>query len=163
MGNQDEHNWGVVPRALMFFLIFAATVVAQDTQAPQPRAELEATNSSNNTTNASNNPVTLKTQIILHNYFMPSVDGYNGRAADQELVRLYLPVKLFGVQTIFRVYQPIETNPRFRMAGTRDLATQRCTIWLFIMCVSSPSVRDRCSFCRWRATRIWAVGNGRRG
>jgi len=123
MRNQDEHNWGLVPRALVFFLIFAATVLAQDTQAPQARAELEATNSSSNTTNASNNPVTPKTQIILQNYFVPSADGYGGRAADQVLVRLYLPVKLFGVQNIFRVYQPIEANPLFpngRDAGLGD-------------------------------------------
>jgi len=59
MRNQDEHNWGLVPRALLFFLILAATVLAQDTQVPQARADLEVAvrtahlkvwaNSSNNT------------------------------------------------------------------------------------------------------------------
>jgi len=93
-------------------------------------ASYSATNSSNNltesssnATNESNNPTTPKRQIILQNYFMPSPHGYEGRSADLELMRLYLPFKLFGVENIFRIYQPIETRPLFpegRVAGLGD-------------------------------------------
>jgi len=66
-----------------------------------------------NTTNESNNPVTPKTQILLQNYLMPAPYGYEGRTADQELLRLYWPVMIFGVQNIVRIYQPIYTKPLF--------------------------------------------------
>jgi hypothetical protein len=78
---------------------------------------------SNNTTNASNNPAAPKTQILLQNYFMPSPQRYDGRQADQELLRLYAPVMVFGVQNIIRSYQPVVTNPPFpngRDAGLGD-------------------------------------------
>src|SRR6516164_3863056 len=52
MRSRDEHNWGLVPCASLSFLVFAATVLAQDTQAPKARADFDATNSlkQNNTT-----------------------------------------------------------------------------------------------------------------
>jgi hypothetical protein len=106
---------------------------AQDAQNPQASGELVspssiATNASanapeENATNQSNNPITLKTQLILQNFFMPSPQGDRGRSADQVLLRLYVPFKVFGVDNIVRVYQPIQTDPLFptgRVAGLGD-------------------------------------------
>jgi hypothetical protein len=110
--------------ATVGFVFFATTVRAQDAQAPQvTNPANNSANSSTNLTNASNNPLTPKTQILLQNYFMPSPQGYGGRPADEELLRLYWPVKVFGVQNIVRVYQPIDTKPLFpngRNAGFGD-------------------------------------------
>jgi hypothetical protein len=84
-------------------------------------ASINFTESSSNATNEANNPVTPKRQIILQNYFMPSLHGYDGRYANQALVRLYLPTKLFGIENIFRIYQPIETKPLFPDGGNAGL------------------------------------------
>jgi hypothetical protein len=74
------------------------------------RSDSEA-DASSNVTNESNNPITPKRQIILQNFFMPSPHGDDGRPADLELLRFYLPVKVFGIENILRLYQPIETAP----------------------------------------------------
>src|SRR5258708_24070232 len=92
------------------FVLFATTAQAQDAPAPQDHSN-SSTNSSTNITNASKNPVTPKTQILAQNYFMPSPQGYGGRQADEEWLRLYSPFIVFGVQSIFRVYHPIDTKP----------------------------------------------------
>ena len=126
--------WKFIALPTLFCVVFAVAMRAQDVQAAQadvdsavtnplsnttaasyvaPNTSNNLTDSSGNTTNESNNPVTPKRQIVLQNYFMPSPHGYNGRSADQELQGLYLPVKLFGIENIFRIYQPIETNPLF--------------------------------------------------
>jgi hypothetical protein len=73
--------------------------------------------------NQSNNPITLKTQLILQNFLAPTPQGDRGRSADEELIRLYLPFKVFGVDNILRIYQPINTDPLFpngREAGLGD-------------------------------------------
>ena len=105
--------------------LFAASARAQDTQATQPGVESgsaspsslatsaseSAPDGANNITNQSNNPLTPKRQLILQNYFMPTPQGDGSRSADQELLRLYLPFRIFGVNNITRVYQPITTDP----------------------------------------------------
>jgi hypothetical protein len=73
--------------------------------------------------NQSNNPITLKTQLILQNFFAPTPQGDRGRSTDEELIRLYLPFKVFGVDNLLRIYQPINTDPLFptgREAGLGD-------------------------------------------
>jgi hypothetical protein len=112
----------------MGLVLFATSVQAQDAQASRVNSNpanpaTNPTNSTANLTNSSNNPVTPKTQILAQNYFMPSPQGYGGRPADEELLRLYWPFMVFGVQNIFRVYQPIYTKPLFptgRNAGFGD-------------------------------------------
>jgi len=123
--------------AMVGLALLATTAAAQDTVAPQAVVESRGSSPSriettvsgnapdeaNNITNQSNNPLTPKNQFILQNFFMPSPQGDGGRSADQELLRLYLPFKLFGVQNVPRIYQPIETQPLFptgRDAGFRD-------------------------------------------
>src|SRR6202044_71213 len=73
--------------------------------------------------NESNNPVTLKTEVILQNFVWPAPQGDEGRSADQVLLRLYQPFKVFGVDNIVRFYQPIVTDPLLpagREAGLGD-------------------------------------------
>jgi hypothetical protein len=111
--------------APLFVAVFAVTALAQDVQAPQANVE-----SAGNATNTSNDPATPHSQILLQNYFVPSSDGYDGRSADQQLLKLFLPVKLFGVQNSFRIYQPFATSPLFpdgRNAGFGDTTS---TTWL---------------------------------
>ena len=98
---------------LLVSVVFAVTALAQSTQALQVPVGSDVTDSSNDAANASNDPATPHTQVILQNYFMPSPLGHSGRSADAEMVRLYLPFTLFGVQSSFRIYQPVVTNPLF--------------------------------------------------
>jgi hypothetical protein len=151
------------------------TALAQDVQAPQVNVESAVTNSSNSTagasmtltespnnaTNTSNDPATPHSQILLQNYFVPSSDGYDGRSAGQQLLRLSLPVKLFGVQNSFRIYQPIATSPLFpdgRNAGFGDTTVYD----LALHEVSSTFTvgAGPLLVCRSRATKILALGNG---
>jgi hypothetical protein len=124
--------WATVGLAL-----FAATARAQDAQDPHAEVESGGVRSSSIKTNASesspngaesaanesNNPITLKTEIILQNFFVPAPQGDEGRPADQVLARLYQPFRLFGVDNIVRVYQSVVTDPLFpsgREAGLGD-------------------------------------------
>jgi len=108
----------------------AASQTTQQAQAPLRRqASVEpggaspsstATNGSKNVlddakdaANQSNNPITLKTQIVLENFFAPAPEGDRGRSTDEILARLYVPFKFFGVDNLVRIYQPIYTDPLF--------------------------------------------------
>jgi hypothetical protein len=112
--------------AVVGFASFATNAQTQDAQAPHPNNSPNLSTDSNpsdNVTNASNNPLTPKVQLLLQNYFMPSPQGYGGRPANEFLLRLYWPVMVLGVQNIFRIYQPIDTVPLFpngRDAGLGD-------------------------------------------
>ena len=64
-----------------------------------------------NSSNASNNPLTPKISVYLQNFYMPSVVGQDDRSSDQMLFRLYLPFDLDGTQNMLRIYAPIETVP----------------------------------------------------
>lgn len=109
-------------------LVLFATARAQDAKPPQVNSGVtnssnNSTNSSTNVTNRANDPLTPEPEILLQNFFMPSPQGYGGRPVDEELLRLYWPVKIFGVQNIARIYQPIYTRPLFphgRNAGFGD-------------------------------------------
>jgi hypothetical protein len=92
----------------------AETASASNAAAPsyvRPKRPDSETDASSNVTNESNNPITPKRQIILQNFFMPSPQGDDGRSADLELLRIYFPLRLLGVENILRLYQPIETTP----------------------------------------------------
>jgi hypothetical protein len=126
-----------------------------------PVASMTLTDSPNNATNTANDPATPHSQILLQNYFVPSSDGYDGRSADQQLLKLFLPVKLFGVQNSFRIYQPIATSPLFpdgRNAGFGDT-----TVYDLALHEVSRFTVGAGHFwcCRSRATKILALGNGK--
>ena len=123
--------------ATVGFALFATTARAQDAQDSHAGVESGgASNSSIKTkssesspdgaesaANESNNPITLKTEIILQNFVLLTPQGDEGRSADQVLVRLYQPFKLFGVDNILRVYQSVLTDPLLpagREAGLGD-------------------------------------------
>jgi hypothetical protein len=40
---------------------------------------------------------------LVQNYLMPAPQGYDGRLADEELLRLYWPFMVSGVQNILRI------------------------------------------------------------
>jgi hypothetical protein len=110
------------------FVLFASTVPAQGAlpQQANPGAANSPNNpinSSGNVTNQSNNVLTPLPQLILQNFFLASLSGFPGRRGDEALLRFYWPFKVWGVQNVFRVYQPIETLPLFprgRNAGFGD-------------------------------------------
>jgi hypothetical protein len=115
------------PLAIIGLVLFAATARAQDAQPPQvdpSGANPASTTGSVNLTNQANNPVTPLPEVLLQNYLMPAPQGYDGRLADEELLRFYWPFLVSGVQNILRIYQPIFTEPLFfpygRDAGLGD-------------------------------------------
>jgi len=124
--------------AMVGLALLATTAAAQDTVAPQAVVESRGSSPSriettvsgnapdeaNNITNQSNNPLTPKNQFILQNFFMPSPQGDGGRSADQELLRLYLPFKLFG--PVFT--SPSKPNHFSQPAGMQDLGIRPSTI-----------------------------------
>jgi hypothetical protein len=120
--------WGYVRRLLaaLGFVLLATTLRAQ--AAPPPQADAGGTNppsttGSTNLTNQANNPVTPLPELLVQNYLMPAPQGYDGRLADEQLLRFYWPFMVSGVQNILRIYQPIVTNPLFphgRDAGLGD-------------------------------------------
>ena len=62
-------------------------------------------------------------QLLVQNFFVPSVSGFPGRVGDEQLMRVYWPFMISGVQNMLRVYQPVFTEPllpRGRNAGLGD-------------------------------------------
>jgi hypothetical protein len=112
--------------AALGIVLLATTLRAQ--AAPPPQADPGVTNppsttGSTNLTNQANNPVTPLPELLVQNYLMPAPQGYDGRLADEQLLRLYWPFMVSGVQNILRIYQPIVTEPLFphgRDAGFGD-------------------------------------------
>jgi hypothetical protein len=118
--------------AAISFVLFATTARAQGAQAPQGGSGVTnppSTTGSTNLTNQANNPVTPLPEILVQNYLMPAPQGYDGRLANEALLRFYWPFMVSDVQNIFRIYQPIVTEPFFRMTGMQDGAMPRYSIW----------------------------------
>ncbi len=107
-------------------VVFAAAAWAQTAQALQADPSVKnssSTTGSTNLTNQANNPLTPLPELLVQNYLMPAPQGYDGRLADEELLRFYWPFMVSGVQNILRIYQPIFTEPLFphgRDAGLGD-------------------------------------------
>jgi hypothetical protein len=104
-------------------VVFAAAAWAQTAQAPQAGATAANPGISSNTTNQSNNVLTPLPQLLVQNFFMPSVSGFPGQVGDEQLMRVYWPFMVSGVQNMVRIYQPIFTLPLFprgRNAGLGD-------------------------------------------
>jgi hypothetical protein len=107
------------------FVIFAMTVRAQGAQPPQadPAAANPGNSAPTDVTNQSNNVLSPLPQLLLQNFFMPSLSEFPGRKGDEALLRFYWPFRVSGVQNMFRIYQPILTEPLFphgRNAGLGD-------------------------------------------
>lgn len=107
-------------------VVFAAAAWAQTAQAPEPAPNVAnpGNPSSADTTNQSNNVLTPVPQLLFQNFFMPSVSEFPGRVADEELIRVYWPFKVAGVQNVFRIYPTIFTyplHPKGRNAGLGDI------------------------------------------
>lgn len=135
--NEEMRMKHTILWATLGLALLATDARAQDAQDPPARVESGGASGSNITKNASenapdgtssaanesNNPITLKTEIILQNFFLPTPQADGGRSADEVLLRLYQPFKVFGIDNIFRAYQPIVTDPLFpagREAGLGD-------------------------------------------
>src|SRR6478609_6360974 len=97
------------------FVIFAMTVRAQGAQPPQadPAAANPGNSAPTDVTNQSNNVLSPLPQLLLQNFFMPSLSEFPGRKGDEVLLRFYWPFRVSGVQNMFRIYQPILTEPLF--------------------------------------------------
>jgi hypothetical protein len=107
------------------FVLFAMTMRAQGAQPPQagPAAANPGNPAPTNVTNQSNNVLTPMPQLLLQNFFMPSLAEFPGRKGSEALLRFYWPFTVSGVQNIFRIYQPIFIEPLFphgRDAGLGD-------------------------------------------
>lgn len=96
------------------FVLLATTLHAQGAparQADPAAANPPSTTGSTNLTNQANNPVTPLPELLVQNYLMPAPQGYDGRLADEQLLRFYWPFMVSGVQNILRIYQPIDVKP----------------------------------------------------
>ena len=99
--------------------------MAQTAATPQagPATANPGNPASDNTTNDSNNVLKAVPQLLFQNFFMPSVSDFPGRQADEGLIRVYWPFKVFGVQNVLRAYQFLFVEPlvpRGRSAGLGD-------------------------------------------
>jgi hypothetical protein len=98
------------------FIYFSVAAIAQavpDAPTPQVSTESYGAAPAGSATNNANNPLTPKLTLVMQNYLVPSTEGYNGRMSDEELFRFYVPFKLFGVNNITRIYQPVFKDPVF--------------------------------------------------
>jgi hypothetical protein len=62
-------------------------------------------------TNAANNPTTPKLTVEAQDYWMPSVSGLGGRGGSIGLQRNIVPIRTFGLENLFHVILPVDTNP----------------------------------------------------
>jgi hypothetical protein len=120
--------WACMKRlfTIVSFVVFGTAARAQDAQASQidpGGTNPPSTAGSTNLTNRANNPLTPLPELLVQNYLMPAPQGYDGRLADEQLLRFYWPFLVSGVQNILRIYQPIFTEPLLphgRTAGLGD-------------------------------------------
>jgi len=63
--------------------------------------------------NEANNPLTPKITINLQDYYVPEIDGLDGRYSNQFLARGLIPSDLFGAPQLFRFTLPVATAPEF--------------------------------------------------
>ncbi len=61
---------------------------------------------------AANNPLTPKITINVQDYYVPDLEGLNGREANQFLLRGLIPHKSFGQGQLFRFTLPLVTTPK---------------------------------------------------
>lgn len=72
--------------------------------------------------NEANNPLTPKITVNLHDYFVPSLNRLDGRAANQTLLRGLVPAEAFGLPQLVRFTLPVAvTNPTFPSGTTTAL------------------------------------------
>ena len=106
---------------------------SQGQQVSTPKATGTASSGSDSdSTNAANNPTTLKFTINLYNYAMPNVLDRGGRNANQAIFRVSEPFKAFGVQQIIRLNVPVVTVPsaeNLASTGTSNLQLYDILLW----------------------------------
>ena len=88
---------------------FVLVAIAQAQEAEDTGSSPASDNAS--ATNASNDPLTPKVTVQMQNFAMPLVQGRDSHGSDEELLRLYVPFEIGGVQNMFRVYAPIDSVP----------------------------------------------------
>jgi hypothetical protein len=93
-------------------LIAAAGLVLIVATAQEQQAGTPATSEDDSSaTNAANNPTTPKLTIEAQDYWMPSVSGLGGRGGSNGLQRNIVPIRTFGIENLFHVILPVDTNP----------------------------------------------------
>jgi hypothetical protein len=92
----------IAAAGLVFIL---ATAQAQQAGMPAPSGGESAA------TNAANNPTTPKLTFEAQDYWMPRVSGLGGRGGSNGLQRNIVPIKIFGIENLFHVILPVDTNP----------------------------------------------------
>jgi hypothetical protein len=91
---------------IISFVLLARTVRAQGVQAPQVDPSVTSppsTTGSTNLTNQANNPVAPLPELLVQNYLMPAPQGYDGRLADEELMRFYWPFMVVCSHNLIRI------------------------------------------------------------
>lgn len=83
-------------------LLFASVTLASAASAQEHEAVNEA-----------NNPLTPKITVNLQDYYIPEIEGLDGRYSNQFLARGLIPSDLFGAPQLLRFTLPIATAPEF--------------------------------------------------
>jgi hypothetical protein len=89
---------------------FAGVAWTQDSNPPQSQS-VDAGSSKVNDTNAANNPLESLLTVDVQNRFVPAPEGFAGRIADQDLLRVAVPIDSFGLHQFIRVILPVNTTP----------------------------------------------------
>jgi hypothetical protein len=89
------------------FAFILATAQAQQAGTPANSED------GSSATNAANNPTTPKLTAEAQDYWMPSVSGLGGRGGSNGLQRNIVPIRTFGIENLFHVILPVDTNPNF--------------------------------------------------
>ena len=130
-------------------VFFARNMWTQESNAQHSQA-VEVGPREANDTNAANNPIHPLLTVDLRNYFAPSPKGFSGRISNQGLLRVSVPLDVFG----------------FRQIATHNLADQyhcqcsgRTEYWSW----RSDGLR-LCALSRaWDRDRSWAAYRGADG
>ena len=89
---------------------FAGDAWPQDGNPPKSQS-VDAGSGKADDTNAANNPLESLVTVDLQNRFVPSPQGFAGRIADQDLLRVAVPLDSFGIHQFIRVILPVNTTP----------------------------------------------------
>ena len=103
-----------------FLISLQGSAWAQETSKPQAQ-QLDSGSSEANDTNAANNPAHPLLTVDLWNYFAPSPEGFPGGISNQSLLRIAVPINVFGLHQLVRTFLPIDTTASGQGAGVGDL------------------------------------------
>ena len=103
-----------------FLISLQGSAWAQETSKPQAQ-QLDSGSTEVNDTNAANNPAHPLLTVDLWNYVAPSPEGFPGRISNQSLLRIAVPINVFGLHQLVRTFLPIDTTASRQGAGVGDL------------------------------------------